>query len=131
MRIGVIALAAHPLLPGRDRLWEQIASQLTERFVAIGAEVTLFATADSVTSAHLVAMLSAGFERDQAIGTAQHSPVTYRRLVRNLMVTTNHRLSCPDGRRALPSVPEHDPVQHDLAVLAWDQAKSAMPRSGQ
>ena len=65
MRIGVIASIAHRLPPRLYGPWEQIASTLAEGFVARGHEVTLFATADSATSATLVARaLAAGYEED-------------------------------------------------------------------
>ena len=44
--------------------WEQVASTLTEGFVARGHEVTLFASSDSVTSARLHATAAAGYEED-------------------------------------------------------------------
>jgi Glycosyl transferases group 1/Glycosyltransferase Family 4 len=44
--------------------WEQIASLLTEGLVAQGIDVTLFATADSVTAAHLDAVVPHGYAED-------------------------------------------------------------------
>ncbi len=63
MRIGVIASIAHRLPPRGYGPWEQVASTLTEGFVARGHEVTLFASADSVTSARLHATAAAGTRR--------------------------------------------------------------------
>jgi len=62
VRIGVIASIAHRLPPASYGPWEQIASTLTEGFVARGHEVTLFATADSATTATLVGTAPAGYE---------------------------------------------------------------------
>lgn len=41
--------------------WEQVTSVLTEGLVRRGIDVTLFATADSVTSAHLEAVVPVGY----------------------------------------------------------------------
>jgi glycosyltransferase involved in cell wall biosynthesis len=44
--------------------WELVASMLTERLVGRGIDVTLFATADSVTSAQLEAVAPHGYTED-------------------------------------------------------------------
>jgi hypothetical protein len=44
--------------------WEQFASLLTEGLVARGVDVTLFATADSITQARLVATAPTGYAED-------------------------------------------------------------------
>ena len=44
--------------------WEQVASTLTEGLVQRGVDVTLFATADSVTSAHLESVAPHGYAED-------------------------------------------------------------------
>ncbi|WP_264012165.1 glycosyltransferase family 4 protein [[Mycobacterium] manitobense] len=47
--------------------WEQFASLLTEGLVAAGHEVTLFATADSITTAQLHATARSGWSEDATI----------------------------------------------------------------
>ncbi len=47
--------------------WERVASLLTEGLVARGHEVTLFATADSVTTATLDAVATHGYEEDRSM----------------------------------------------------------------
>lgn len=120
MRIGVIASIAHRLPPRGYGPWEQIASTLTEGFVARGHEVTLFASADSVTSARLHPTAAAGYEEDPRLDAkvweALHNaaaleragefdvianhfdfmPLTYSRLVSTPMVTTIHGFSSPE-----------------------------------
>jgi glycosyltransferase involved in cell wall biosynthesis len=44
--------------------WEQVTSVLTEGLVRRGVDVTLFATADSVTAAHLEAVVPSGYEEN-------------------------------------------------------------------
>jgi glycosyltransferase involved in cell wall biosynthesis len=47
--------------------WEQFASLLTEGLVVVGHQVTLFATADSITTAHLHATAPCGWSEDATI----------------------------------------------------------------
>ncbi len=47
--------------------WEQVASLLTEGLVARGEDVTLFATADSITGAALESVLPHGYAEDPAM----------------------------------------------------------------
>jgi hypothetical protein len=49
--------------------WEQFASLLTEGLVAAGHHVTLFATADSITTATLHATAHCGWSEDATIAT--------------------------------------------------------------
>ena len=57
-----VAHAAPPLRP-----WEQFASLLAEGLVAAGHDVTLFATADSVTTARLRSTSPCGWNEDDSI----------------------------------------------------------------
>src|SRR5205809_248126 len=94
--------------------WELVVSRLTEGLVARGVDVTLFATADSVTSAQLVAVcdrpyeedpevhpkvaecmhIAAAFERAAEFDLLHNHfdflPLTYSRLVDIPIVTTIH-----------------------------------------
>jgi glycosyltransferase involved in cell wall biosynthesis len=103
--------------PRRYGPWEQFASLLTEGLVARGVEVTLFATADSITSARLVGTaptgysedpelhakawealhISAVFERADEFDVIHNSfdflPLTYSGLVDTPVVTTIHGFS--------------------------------------
>src|SRR6185312_8445772 len=47
--------------------WERATSLLTEALVARGVDVTLFATADSLTAGRLRAVAPAGYEEDRSI----------------------------------------------------------------
>ena len=47
--------------------WERVASLLTEQLIKLGVDVTLFATADSVTGAKLHAVCPRGYEEDRSI----------------------------------------------------------------
>ena len=67
MRVAVLAPIAWTTPPRHYGPWELFASLLTEGLVARGHEVTLFATADSRTSAHLVATSPTGWSEDPSI----------------------------------------------------------------
>lgn len=54
MRIGMLAPITHPYPPPGYGPWERVTHDLTERLVADGLDVTLFAPAGSVTGARLV-----------------------------------------------------------------------------
>ena len=139
MKIGVIASVAHSLPPRNYGPWEQIASTLTEGFVARGHEVTLFATADSKTSARLVSPVQAGYEEvdgaDAKACEALHNatafehahefdvianhfdfmPLTYSRLVSTPVVTTVHGFS---SEQILPVYRAFDDIAHYVAISA-------------
>ena len=103
--------------------WEQFASLLTEGLVARGHDVTLFATANSTTSAKLSSVVATGWSEDPDLDAKvaecchiaevfEHAaefdiihnsfdflPLTYSRLVQTPVVTTIHGFSSP---RILP-----------------------------
>ena len=137
VRIGVIASIAHRLPPRGYGPWEQVASTLTEGFVARGHDVTLFATADSVTSARLHATAAAGYEEDPRLDAkvceALHNaaaferagefdvvanhfdfmPLTYSRLVSTPVVTTIHGFSSTE---IVPVYRAYDDIAHYVAI---------------
>src|SRR6478672_1414917 len=142
MRIGVIASIAHRLPPVGYGPWEQIASTLTEGFVEHGHEVTLFATADSATTAHLHATAPHGYEEAPGLDAkaweglhnaaaferagefdvlANHfdfMPLTYSRLVDVPIVTTIHGFS---SAAILPVYREYDDVARYVAISDADR----------
>jgi glycosyltransferase involved in cell wall biosynthesis len=97
--------------------WEQFASLLTEGLVAAGHHVTLFATADSITTATLYATAPTGWSEDATIDAKvaeclhiasvferadefdvihngfDFLPLTYSELVKTPVVTTIHGFS--------------------------------------
>jgi len=143
VRIGVIASIAHRLPPLSYGPWEQVASTLTEGFVARGHEVTLFATADSVTAATLHPTAPAGYEEDPRVDAkvwgglhiaaafeaaagldvlANHFdflPLTYSRLVPTPVVTTVHGFSSP---AILPVFEAYDDIAHYVSISDADRS---------
>jgi glycosyltransferase involved in cell wall biosynthesis len=67
LRIALLAPISWRVPPRQYGPWEQFASLLTEGLVRRGVDVTLFATADSVTTARLVGTAPTGYSEDSAL----------------------------------------------------------------
>ena len=117
MRIAVLSPIAWTTPPHHYGPWELFASLLTEGLVANGHNVTLFATADSRTGAHLVSTSPTGWSEDPGIEPKvaeclhiasvferaddfdiihngfDFLPLTYSELVETPVVTTIHGFS--------------------------------------
>ena len=116
-RIAVLSPVAWRTPPRAYGAWETVASNIAEGLVARGWDVTLFATADSITNAKLHAVIERGYEEDkqqdpkvvEALHIAEimenadkfdliHNsydfiPLTYTRLIDTPMLTTIHGFS--------------------------------------
>ena len=66
-RVAVLSPVAWRTPPRQYGAWETVASNITEGLVARGWDVTLFASRDSVTHAHLHAVVDHGYEEDPAV----------------------------------------------------------------
>ena len=116
-RVAVLSPVAWRTPPRQYGAWETVASNITEGLVSRGWDVTLFATRDSVTRAHLHAVVDRGYEEDPAIDPKvaeylhiseafEHAAefdlihshydfmaLTYSRLVKTPVLTTIHGFS--------------------------------------
>jgi glycosyltransferase involved in cell wall biosynthesis len=116
-RVAVLSPVAWRTPPRQYGAWETVASNITEGLVARGWDVTLFASGDSVTRAHLHAVVDKGYEEDSAIDPKvaeylhisevfEHADqfdlihshydfmaLTYTRLVKTPVLTTIHGFS--------------------------------------
>jgi len=114
LRVAILAPISWRVPPRHYGPWEQFASLLTEGLVARGVDVTLFATADSVTTARLIGVAPAGYSEDPSLDAktweALHIaalferanefdlihnsfdflPLAFTRLVRTPVITTIH-----------------------------------------
>lgn len=137
LRIGIISSIAHRTPPRNYGPWEQVASTLAEGLVTLGHEVTLFATADSISTAHLHAEAPTGYEEDPEIDAKVYEglhiaaafershnfdiisnqfdflPLTYARLVDTPVVTTIHGFS---SERILPVYRRYNDIAHYVAI---------------
>ncbi|MBS1527316.1 MAG: glycosyltransferase family 4 protein [Bacteroidetes bacterium] len=119
MKVAVLAPVAWRTPPKQYGPWEQVASNIAEGLVNNGVDVTLFATADSITTARLDAVVERGYEEDRSMDAKvveclhisnlmekasdfdivhnnfDFLPLTYSGLIRTPMVTTIHGFSSP------------------------------------
>jgi glycosyltransferase involved in cell wall biosynthesis len=116
-RVAILSPIAWRTPPQQYGAWETVASNVTEGLVARGWDVTLFATANSVTRAHLHAVVEKGYEQDPTVDSKvaeylhiseafEHAgefdlihshydfmPLTYTRLIKTPVLTTIHGFS--------------------------------------
>ena len=66
-RVAVLSPIAWRTPPRQYGAWETVASNITEGLVARGWDVTLFASGDSATRAHLHSVVDKGYEEDSTV----------------------------------------------------------------
>jgi len=142
LRIGMLAPIAWRVPPRTYGPWERVVSLLTEGLVLAGVDVTLFATADSTTSARLSAVVPSPYEEtpvmDAKVWEGLHLahafrcanrfdlmhnhydflPLTYASLVDTPTVTTIHGFS---SERILPAYRAFNGRAHYVSVSDADR----------
>jgi glycosyltransferase involved in cell wall biosynthesis len=147
LRVGILAPISWRVPPRSYGPWERVVSLLTEGLVERGLDVTLFATADSVTSARLESVsqrslnedpsldakvweglhIANAFERSRELGLdLLHNhydflPLTYSGLVDIPIVTTIHGFS---SERILPVYQRYDHRVKYVAISNADRDPS-------
>lgn len=138
----MLASIAHRVPPRSYGPWEQVASTLTEGLVRRGHDVTLFATADSITAARLHSEAPTGYEEDTALDAKVHEalhiaavferaaefdvisnqfdflPLVFSRLTTTPVVTTIHGFS---SERIVPVYRAYDDVAHYVSISDADR----------
>jgi glycosyltransferase involved in cell wall biosynthesis len=140
----MLAPVAWRVPPAHYGPWERVVSILTEGLVARGVDVTLFATADSITRAQLVAVAPRGYAEDASLEAKVYEslhiaaafeqassgafdilhnhfdflPLTYSRLISTPVVTTVHGFS---SERIVPVYRAYNPSTHLVAISASDR----------
>jgi glycosyltransferase involved in cell wall biosynthesis len=118
-RVAILSPVAWRTPPRQYGAWETVAGNIAEGLVNRGWDVTLFATGDSVTRAHLHAVVERGYEEDRSIDPKvaeylhiaeafEHAAefdlihshydfmaLAYTRLVKTPVLTTIHGFSSP------------------------------------
>jgi glycosyltransferase involved in cell wall biosynthesis len=141
-RVAVLAPVAWRTPPRHYGPWELFASLLADGLVSLGHDVTLFATADSITTARLCSAVACGWSEDEGIDAkvaeclhiAQvferaddfdiiHNgfdflPLTYSNLVATPVVTTIHGFS---SERIVPVYEKYDETTSFVAISASDR----------
>ena len=142
LRVAMLAPISWRVPPRHYGPWEQFVSLLTEGLVARGVDVTLFAAADSLTSATLVGTIPTGYsedpELDAKVWEALHIatvferaaefdlihnnfdflPLTYSGLVETPVVTTIHGFS---SEKIVPVFERYDDRGHYVAISDADR----------
>ena len=143
LRVAMLSPIAWRTPPRHYGPWESVVSLLTEGLVARGVEVTLFATADSVTSGKLHAVCDKGYEESEEIEPKvweclhisevyersgefdlihnhfDFLPLTYSGLVDTPVVTTIHGFSSP---RILPVFGKYNGKAFYVAISEADRS---------
>jgi glycosyltransferase involved in cell wall biosynthesis len=118
-RVAILSPVAWRTPPRQYGAWETVAGNIAEGLVERGWDVTLFATGDSITRAHLHAVVERGYEEDRSIDPKvaeylhiselfEHAAefdlihshydfmaLAYTRLVKTPVLTTIHGFSSP------------------------------------
>jgi len=141
MKIALLSPIAWRTPPRQYGPWELVASTITEGLVAKGFDVTLFATADSRTSATLDAICPRPYEEDKNIDPKvweslhianlmekagdfdiihnhyDFLPLTYSRLIDTPMVTTIHGFS---SERIIPVYKKYNSTTTYISISDAD-----------
>ncbi len=123
MKVAVLSPVAWRTPPRHYGPWEQVASNIAEGIIKLGADVTLFATGDSLTAGKLEAICETGYEEDRSqdakvleclhisnLMEQAHQfdiihnnfdflPLTYSGLIKTPLITTIHGFS---SQRIIP-----------------------------
>jgi glycosyltransferase involved in cell wall biosynthesis len=142
LRVAVLAPVSWRVPPRHYGPWEQFASLLAEGLAAKGADVTLFATADSRTSGRLASVVARGysedphvepkvveclhiahaFERAEEFDVIHNSfdflPLTYSGLVDTPVLTTIHGFS---SEKILPVYQRYNATAAYVAISDADR----------
>ena len=142
MRLAMLAPISWRTPPRHYGPWELVTSLLTEALVAKGVDVTLFATADSLTAGRLEAVVPTGYSEDRGLDAkvmemlhvshvfeqadrfdlihnqADFVPLAFSRLVETPIVTTIHGFSSP---RIVPVFKRYEDRVHYVAISEADR----------
>ena len=145
LRVAVLAPISWRVPPRHYGPWEQFVSLLTEGLVERGLDVTLFATADSITKARLVGSAPHGYSEDAAIdakvweclhisavferasefdlihNSFDFLPLSFSGLVDTPVVTTIHGFS---SERILPVYQKYNGRSHYISISDSDRHAS-------
>jgi glycosyltransferase involved in cell wall biosynthesis len=142
LRVAMLAPISWRVPPRHYGPWEQFVSLLTEGLVSRGVDVTLFATADSITAARLVGTAPTGYSEDPALdakvweslhisavferagefdlihNSFDFLPLTYSGLVDTPVVTTIHGFS---SERIVPIFEKYNARGYYVAISDADR----------
>jgi len=144
IKIAILSPACWRTPPRKYGPWEQVASNIAEGLAARGYDVTLFATADSMTGGKLEAVCDKPYgehpEMDAKVCECLHIshfmemadqfdilhnnydflPLTYSRLIKTPMVTTIHGFSSP---KILPVFKKYNDTSYYVSISNSDRSR--------
>jgi len=143
MKIAVLSPVAWRTPPRHYGPWEQIASNIAEGMAALGEDVTLFATGDSITKGKLASICAAGYEEDRnqdakvleclhisslmeragefdiIHNNFDFLPLTYSQLIKTPIITTIHGFSSP---KIVPVYKKYNATAHYVSISNADRS---------
>jgi glycosyltransferase involved in cell wall biosynthesis len=143
MKVAILAPVAWRTPPRHYGPWEQVAGNISEGLIAKGLDVTLFATADSITGGKLDSVIKQGYEEDRSqdakvveclhISNLMEKaadfdiihnhfdflPLTYSGLIKTPMVTTIHGFSSP---KIIPVYQKYNGTSHYVSISNSDRS---------
>ena len=143
MKVAMLAPIAWRTPPVLYGPWELVTSLLTEELVKNGVDVTLFATANSITNAELRAVSPMGYDEDRSIDAKvwecmhisecfenadefdiihnqfDFLPLTYSKLTETPVITTIHGFSSP---RIMPVYKKYNNSTHYVSISDADRS---------
>ncbi len=144
IKIAILSPACWRTPPRKYGPWEQVTSNIAEGLVARGYNVTLFATADSITGGKLEAVCDKPYgehpEMDAKVCESLHIshfmemahrfdilhnnydflPLTYSRLIKPTMVTTIHGFSSP---KIIPVYKKYNDTSYYVSISNSDRSR--------
>ncbi|RYE19201.1 MAG: glycosyltransferase family 4 protein, partial [Sphingobacteriales bacterium] len=143
MKVAVLAPVAWRTPPRHYGPWEQVASNIAEGIIKLGADVTLFATGDSITDGKLESICETGYEEDRNqdakvleclhisnLMEQAHQfdiihnnfdflPLTYTGLIDTPVITTIHGFS---STRIIPVYKKYNQRAHYVSISNADRS---------
>lgn len=144
MKIAILSPACWRTPPRKYGPWEQVASNIAEGLVNRGYDVTLFATADSITKGkleavcqkpygehpeldakvceclHIAHFMEMSYKYDILHNNYDFLPLTYTRLIKTPMVTTIHGFSSP---KIIPVYKEYNDNNFYVSISNSDRSR--------
>lgn len=143
LKLAVLSPVAWRTPPRHYGPWEQIASNIAEGMIKKGADVTLFATGDSVTAGKLQSVCATGYEenreQDAKVLECLHIsnlmeqagdfdlihnnfdflPLTWSKLIKTPIITTIHGFS---SQKIIPVYQKYNNNSHYVSISNADRS---------
>jgi glycosyltransferase involved in cell wall biosynthesis len=143
MKIAILSSISWRTPPRKYGPWEQVASNIAEGMVEQGIDVTLFASADSITKGKLSSVCKQPYSEDSTVdpkvveclhisnlmeqadqfdlihNNFDFLPLSYSRLIKTPIVTTIHGFSSP---KIIPVYKKYNSTGHYVSISNSDRS---------